>query len=204
VALHSRPGVPTTLSGSARDRVLEIADYRFYADGIPQTSIDAIVAEAGVSVRAFTKAFSSKEDLVVAYVLQRHARDVDLFSTISATKLSPHLLFHTLLSEVIVDVTSPDFRGCAFINAAIECREYTAVQSVVREHREWYAEAARQVLIDARHSRPGDAADDVLLARDGAMVSRYGGDPVAATSALRRAIERVLREIPASDSHVSI
>ncbi|WP_188511575.1 TetR/AcrR family transcriptional regulator [Conyzicola nivalis] len=187
-----------------RERVLEVADYLFYTDGINQTSVDAIAFQADVSTRAFARAFASKEDLIVAYVNQRHESDVDLFSTIAATELSHQLVLNMVLSEVIIDVTSPGFHGCAFINAAIECREYLAVQAAVKNHREWYTGAATEVLRQAGHHYPADAADDVLLARDGAMNSGYGGDPTAATAALRRAIDRVLAEIPDTSSSFSI
>ena len=196
MAMHSRSQPPVAPSGGVRERILEVADYMFYTDGIPQTTIEAIAFQADVSPRAFARAFASKEDLIVAYIAQRHQSDVDLFSTIVATGLSPELVLNVVLSEVIVDVTSPGFHGCAFINAAIECRGYVGVQAAVREHREWYAESATEVLRNASHPHPGDAADDVLLARDGAMNSGYGGDPTAATAALRRAIDKVLAEIP--------
>jgi len=44
------------------------------------------------------------------------------------------------------------------------------------------------------HPVPGDGADELLLARDGALSGGYAGDPVAATTALRRIAERVLAE----------
>lgn len=204
MALHSRPNPPTKPSGSVRERILEIADYSFYTDGIAQTTVEAVAAQANVSARAFAKAFPSKEDLIVAYIDQRHASDVRLFSTIATTTLSHELVLNMVLSEVIVDVTSPGFHGCAFINAAIECRDYVGVQAAVRSHREWYASVATEVLRRAGHSHPGDAADDVLLARDGAMSSGYGGDPTAATAALRRAIDRILEEIPDDLSYIYI
>ncbi|WP_411699057.1 TetR/AcrR family transcriptional regulator [Conyzicola sp.] len=202
--MHSRPAPPANPSGAVRERVLEVADYMFYTGGIHQTTIDAIAFQADVSTRAFARAFASKEDLIVAYITRRHESDVALFSTIAATELSHQLVLNMVLSEVIVDVASPGFHGCAFINAAIECRDYVAVQAAVKQHREWYTGAATEVLRRAGHNYPADAADDVLLARDGAMNSGYGGDPTAATAALRRAIDRVLAEIPNPTSSFSI
>jgi AcrR family transcriptional regulator len=204
VAMHSRSAAPVNPTGTVRDRILEVADYLFYTDGIGRTTVEAIAFQADVSPRAFAKAFPSKEDLVVAYLDQRHQRDVDLFAAIVESGLSHQLVLNMVLSEVIIDVTSPGFHGCAFINAAVECREYLAVQAAVRKHREWYAGVATEVLREAGHRYPGNAADDVLLARDGAMNSGYGGDPTAATAALRRAIDRVLGEIPDTISYVSI
>jgi AcrR family transcriptional regulator len=204
VAMHARPAPPANPSGTARERILEVADYMFYTDGIGQTTVEAISFQADVSTRAFAKAFTSKEDLIVAYLARRHKSDVDLFESAVSTGLSHQLVLNMVLSEVIVDITSPGFHGCAFINAAIECREYVAVQAAVKHHREWYAGVATDVLREAGHNYPGNAADDVMLARDGAMSSGYGGDPTAATAALRRAIDRVLGEIPDPISYVYI
>ena len=44
------------------------------------------------------------------------------------------------------------------------------------------------------HPVPGDAADELLLARDGALAGGYAGDSVAATAALGRITSRVLAE----------
>ncbi len=41
---------------------------------------------------------------------------------------------------------------------------------------------------------PGDAGDELLLARDGAMTGGYAGDPVAAAAALTRVASRVVAE----------
>jgi hypothetical protein len=40
---------------------------------------------------------------------------------------------------------------------------------------------------------PGDAADDVILARDGAMSGGYAGDPIAASASLTRITDQVIR-----------
>ena len=39
-----------------------------------------------------------------------------------------------------------------------------------------------------------DAADDLMLARDGAMTGGYAGDPIAASTALARAFDRVIAD----------
>ena len=39
---------------------------------------------------------------------------------------------------------------------------------------------------------PGDAADDFVLALDGAEVGAYTGDAIAATAAFRRSVDRLI------------
>ena len=42
------------------------------------------------------------------------------------------------------------------------------------------------------HPFPGDSADELLLARDGAMAGGYAGDSIAVTAAFERVAKRVL------------
>jgi hypothetical protein len=39
---------------------------------------------------------------------------------------------------------------------------------------------------------PGDAADELMLAMDGAQSGGYAGDPIAASAALTRVFERIV------------
>ncbi|MFS7873207.1 MULTISPECIES: TetR/AcrR family transcriptional regulator [Streptomyces] len=48
------------------------AECRFYADGVTTTGIDTITAEAGVAKMSLYNNFSSKADLVRAYLDARH------------------------------------------------------------------------------------------------------------------------------------
>ncbi|WP_432522735.1 TetR/AcrR family transcriptional regulator, partial [Kineococcus sp. SYSU DK006] len=56
----------------ARERLLQAAARRFYADGITATGIDTITAEAGVAKMSLYNNFASKADLVQAYLQARH------------------------------------------------------------------------------------------------------------------------------------
>ncbi len=64
----------------------------------------------------------------------------------------------------------------------------------VREHRDWYNTVIERFTRALGHPMPGDAADELVLARDGAMSGGYAGDPIAASSALTRTYDRVISE----------
>jgi AcrR family transcriptional regulator len=182
-----------------RERILAIADVMLYQDGIQQASVEEIATAAGVSRRVFAKNFASKEQLVVAYIDGRHERDARLLGAAAESDISHHLVFNMVLSEIIADVNTPGFRGCAFINAAAECPELADVQRAIAEHREWYLTQATELLRVAGHPHPADAAVTLMAARDEAMSSTYGDDATDVTAGLRHAMERVLSEIPDSD-----
>ena len=61
-------------------------------------------------------------------------------------------------------------------------------------HRDWYTERLGDLLQEAGHPMAGDGADELMLARDGAMSGAYAGDAIAATAALQRVADRVLPE----------
>ncbi|MFF1595718.1 TetR/AcrR family transcriptional regulator, partial [Streptomyces sp. NPDC058286] len=63
----------------ARERLLEAAARRFYADGVAATGIDTITAEAGVAKMSLYNNFSSKADLVRAYLDARHEEWLGLY-----------------------------------------------------------------------------------------------------------------------------
>ena len=64
---------------SARQRLLEAASRLFYAHGVAATGIDAITAEAGVAKMSLYNNFSSKDDLVLAYIEARHQEWLELY-----------------------------------------------------------------------------------------------------------------------------
>ena len=73
-AVKSRP-----LRGHAREALIEAASRRFYADGLAGTGIDAITAEAGVAKKSLYNNFSSKAELVTAYLNARHEEWMGLY-----------------------------------------------------------------------------------------------------------------------------
>ncbi|MDF2492619.1 MAG: TetR family transcriptional regulator [Microbacterium sp.] len=67
-------------------------------------------------------------------------------------------------------------RGCAFLHAAAEYHDpRDPVRQVVAVHRDWYTERLATLLQEAGHPLPGDGADELMLARDGAMAGAYAG-----------------------------
>jgi len=150
---------------AARDRILTTAHELFYRDGIRATGIDKVIAEAGVTKVTFYRHFPSKQDLILAYLDYRHRLWMDWFQGA--------LLRHGDVVAAMQEwFESPDFRGCAFINAVGEMPE---TRDIVLRH--------KQEMIAALHR---DDADAVALAIDGAILRAQYDSPEAAVSGLRR------------------
>src|ERR1700746_3618967 len=65
-----------TVKRSPRERLLAAADELFYAEGVQSVGIDRVIERAGVAKASLYSTFGSKEELVRAYLDERHARIV--------------------------------------------------------------------------------------------------------------------------------
>ncbi len=105
-----------------RQRLVESAGRRFYRDGFRMVGLDQILTEVGISKTAFYKHFESKDDLVLA-ALAAHDREMqDTFRTMIRERGGPTPLgqLHTLMEVAEHFIESDDFRGCIFVNVAME------------------------------------------------------------------------------------
>ena len=170
----------------ARDRILATAHRLFYQEGLRATGIDRLIAESGVTKVTFYRHFPSKNDLIQAYLAQRHSLWMDWFRGALARQPGPAALVDALREWF----SSDDFRGCAFINGAGEMPAEPAVMDAARRHK---AEM-RQAIAERLPESPGknEMAEMLSLAVDGAIVrAQLDGHPDAALAALESLIGKL-------------
>jgi len=110
------PGKPC-----ARDRILAAAAELFYREGIRAVGIEAVIEKAGVAKMSLYRSFPSKDDLVAAFLADRNRRYWLWWDDIIAPNQgNPRAQLHDLFAALAQRVSSPDYRGCAFVNTAIE------------------------------------------------------------------------------------
>lgn len=176
-------------------KLLQVADTLFYSDGIHTVGIDRIIAQAGVTKATFYKQYGSKDALILEYVAARDAQVRESMAELARREVDPRATLRALIQVIIADTGRADFRGCPFLNAAAEFSDPAhPVRQAIRAHRDWFTGFLENLFTDAGHPAPGAAADEFYLLRDGVMSGGYAGDPIAATSALPRAAERILAE----------
>jgi len=186
---------PTAQRAPAKGRILETANVLFYEDGIRNVGVDRIIGASSVTKATFYKHYRAKENLIVEYITQRHATVRSNIEAIIEQSPNAEAALRQFVAAVIAEIDSPGFRGCPFINAAAEFPDSDhPVRRVVTTHREWYVDTLADLLKQMGHPVPGDAADELLLARDGALSGGYAGDSIAASAALGRIANRVLAE----------
>jgi AcrR family transcriptional regulator len=191
---HPRPHL-----APAKSRILETANELFYDEGIRSVGIDRLIGASTVTKATFYKHYGSKDRLVTEYVYHRHRLAAEHVWALAEQYDDLEEYMRELLRFALLQITAPGFRGCPFLKAASEYTDPThPVRRAVEVHREWTNLFVAELLRAAGHPLPGEAADDLTLAVDGAMSGAYAGDPVAATTALQRAFERVMAEAKAA------
>jgi AcrR family transcriptional regulator len=179
----------------AKARILEIANTLFYEDGINNVGVDRIIAASAVTKATFYKHYRAKDNLIVEYISSRHEQVKSQLLAIIADAPDAETALQDFVAATAAEIAAPGFRGCPFINAAAEFPDPAhPVRRVVTAHRDWYVETLADQLREMGHPVPGDAADELLLARDGALAGGYAGDAIAAIAALSRVTGRVFAE----------
>ena len=181
----------------AKRRILETADVLFTDEGIRVVGVDRLIHDSRVTKATFYKHYGSKDRLVLDYVRHRHEKVAERAAE-WAEQPTAEAALRLFLSDTITEIDRPGFRGCSFLTAAAEFAASThPVRVLVAAHREWFAEYLTERMRALGHPLPGDAADDLLVARDGAMSGAFAGDPIAATTSLTRTVDRIVGEAAA-------
>jgi AcrR family transcriptional regulator len=124
------------MASPLRDKILDVATDLFQTRGINSTGVDTIVAVAGTTKMTLYKYFKSKEDLILE-VLQKGHQDFQswLNDKLNKNSKQPAEKLQKLFDFVEEWVTSPDFRGMAFIKASAEFpNEESAVHKLSADH----------------------------------------------------------------------
>lgn len=167
----------------ARQRVLLTASHLFYRNGIRATGVDRVIAESGVTKATFYRHFPSKNELVCAWLEERHLAWMAWFKDALACHARNAGLAAIIpaMSEWLHDA---GFRGCAFLNSVVEMGDVLPeVTSITRRHKDEMTAAIAQLLPPSRHrARLALAA---ALAVDGAIMhAQYAKEPTAALKTL--------------------
>ena len=114
--------VPGAAVGNARERILSAAYELFSRWGIQAVGIDAIIGRSGVARQTLYRHFSSKEDLVLAFLERRE----DLWTKgwvedgTAARASDPRERLLAIFDLFDEWFHRPDFEGCSFINVVLE------------------------------------------------------------------------------------
>lgn len=171
----------------ARERILSAAGTLFYRDGIRATGVERIAEEAGVSKRTLYAHFSSKEQLVEAYLRRiDDAGGPPMEQALDAPGASPR-------NNLLAIFDSPPahrFRGCPFHNAAVEAAdEMPNVHDVVTEHKLRFIARLTDTAAQAGATDPYQLAHQLAVLFEGALALATSLDDTAALIHARSAAQ---------------
>ncbi|MBN3725825.1 TetR/AcrR family transcriptional regulator [Burkholderia sp. Ac-20379] len=110
-----------TSGASAHTQLIDAAEQLFYREGVRAVGIDAVVERAGVNKMSLYRQFSSKDELVLAYIERKNDGYFGRFDRLAAQwPDDPKAQLLAYVDELARRTASPDYRGCPFVNVAVE------------------------------------------------------------------------------------
>jgi AcrR family transcriptional regulator len=183
--------MPTNL----QEKILNVAAELFYRQGIRATGVDAIVKAANTTKMSLYKYFPSKDDLVLAFLRKRDEDFRQCFiQQVDSKADTPKDKLLAIFDVIGEWMAIPEFRGCAFINAAAEFPlEGNPVHQVSAEFYDSFRNYIADLADAAGCTEPESLALQLSLLVEGAIVSeqmkRHSGAGEYAKQAARLLIE---------------
>lgn len=165
-----------------RRKLLDAATRLFYERGIPGVGVNDIAATAEVSKLSLYKHFHSKAGLVEAVLSARSDRVAAwLRAAADHPDQTPEARILAVFDALASWYASPEFRGCALVNAAVESRGVPgAAQDIARRHLARHRDLLTMLAARANALDPDALGQQLLLLLEGAtVVAAVTGNPDA-------------------------
>ncbi|KXU88132.1 TetR family transcriptional regulator [Paraburkholderia monticola] len=115
-----------TAGPQAQQHLLRAASELFYREGVRSVGVDAVVERAGVNKMSLYRQFSSKDELVMAYLEQK---DEQFFGYVEKSFAKhpgePARQLQQYFDDLAVRASVDDYRGCPFVNVSVEFSDTT-------------------------------------------------------------------------------
>ncbi|HEX3380900.1 MAG TPA: TetR/AcrR family transcriptional regulator [Paraburkholderia sp.] len=110
-----------TAGPQAQQHLLRAASELFYREGVRTVGVDAVVERAGVNKMSLYRQFSSKDELVMAYL---ELKDEQFFGYVEKSFAKhpdePAKQLQQYFDDLAVRASVDDYRGCPFVNVSVE------------------------------------------------------------------------------------
>lgn len=191
------PATSRGAGGSARQRLLAAANELFYAEGVQTVGIDRVVERAGVAKASLYNTFGSKENLVRAYLEDRHEATLTRLRRAIDEHSDPRERLLAVFDAQAELFAEPDFHGCAFVTASAEAPDGGLIQQAADEYRVRVRELLTELASQAGAAEPALLARQLQLLYDGgglgAQMDRDPGVAAAARAAAEALLDAALR-----------
>jgi AcrR family transcriptional regulator len=185
-----------TAGARAHEHLLLAADELFYREGVRAVGIEAVVERAGVNKMSLYRQFSSKDDLVVAYLQRCDVRFFERFDeSLAKHPGEPVRQLIQYFEDLARRASAPGYRGCPFVNVATEFPDAThPARRSVDENKSKLMARLTALAQEAGARDPAALAEELALIVEGvyAASQTYGPSSGAILAAPR--VARLLIE----------
>ena len=158
------------------DRILRVASELFYKQGFNSTGINQIIAEADIAIGSLYNHFSSKNDLLHAYLIKEENNWLEGLEKSLVNIAEPSKKLSSIVDYRKKLQQSSKFAGCHFIKIVSEMGEGNPVVSAfVKSHKEKQREIIYTIVKECAASNPSMnidlITDQIFLLIEGAVVT---------------------------------
>ncbi|WP_018150542.1 TetR/AcrR family transcriptional regulator [Leeia oryzae] len=166
-------------SADAQARILEAVDELFYQEGAHAVSVDEVVLRAGVNKMSLYRQFASKDALLMYYLQGRDKTFWGYFETsIAKHPDQPAKQMQQFFDDLALRVRRPGYRGCAFVNMAVEFPARTsAARQFVADNKGKLYERFLALATQAGAKSPAMLASGLALLTEGAYAASQTYEP---------------------------
>ena len=177
---------PTPAAGeraSARERILDTAYELFSRHGTRAVGVDRIIAECGVAKMTLYRNFTSKDELILAFLERREQRWTREWLQSEAVRRGGSPAERMLAIFDVFDewFATKDFEGCSFINVMLEIVDQgDPVRQATVRHLAAIRAFVRDLAAEAGVEDPDAVAHQWHILMKGCIVAAGEGDREAA------------------------
>jgi AcrR family transcriptional regulator len=180
---------------TAKERILQAADDLFYNEGIHTVGIDRVIAHAGVAKGSLYYSFKGKDELVHEYLTHRHGKWAERVTAGVEAHTDPRARILAVFDVLGTLFAQPDYRGCAFMNAAAEAAPDSVEAQAATTFRAWVRTLFLDLATDTDTANPKQLAETLVLLYDGAVATAQMDKAPEAARTARRTAELVLDNV---------
>lgn len=188
-ALDGASAPPRSTTGGAKERILAAGYELFLQRGIRDVGIAELISRAGVAKATFYAHFTSKEELVFAY-LERCHQDLTVEAIIVETARrakSPTGRLLAIFDALDGWFRQDDFQACAFVSTLLEMGSAHPLGVASADYLAQVRAFIRSLAVEAGLEKPDVFARSCHILTKGSIISAVEGDREAAVFARRMA-----------------
>ncbi|MDR8729430.1 TetR/AcrR family transcriptional regulator [Burkholderia pseudomultivorans] len=175
---------------TAHEHLLRAAEELFYKEGVRTVGVEAVVERAGVNKMSLYRQFSSKDELILAYLERMDACFFERFdASVAKHPGQPRAQLIQYFVDLAERATQKDYRGCPFVNVAAEFPDAThPARERVARNKAQLMKRLVELCEGAGAREPQALADSLALVIEGIYAAsqtyRHGETPIGTAPAL--------------------